>query len=297
VSIIEKAARRLEELGRAGVDVAGVTRGPRQPLQPESRPSPAEAAPAAPATDDAGPRVVLDLALLASRGVLTPDAPRTRLADEYRVIKRPLLLNARGASATPVADANRIMVTSSLPGEGKTFTAINLAMSIAAEIDTSVMLIDADVIRPAVFGRLGLPTSKGLLDLVTDPAVRLDDVVLRTNIDRLTLLPAGTSQSHSTELLASDAMVRRVEEIAARWPERVLIFDAPPLLPSTESRVLATHMGQIVMVVEAETTLQSTVVDALATIEQCPVVMTLLNKLSGKGDSSYYGYYGHYGQP
>jgi receptor protein-tyrosine kinase len=152
------------------------------------------------------------------------------------------------------------------------------------------------VARPAVPDRLGLSVDKGLLDLLTRKDLEVADVMLRTNIDRLSLLPAGTPHSRATELLASDSRVRLVAELASRYPDRILVFDAPPLLSSTESRVLATHMGQIVLVVDAERTPQGSVKQALAAIEQCPVVMTLLNKIERVDSGSYYyGYYGAYG--
>ncbi len=148
----------------------------------------------------------IDLARLSANGYVTPAAARSRLAEEFRVIKRPLLTNARGKSAAPIANANRIMVTSALPGEGKTYVSLNLAMSIAMELDTSVLLVDADASRPAVLDRLGLPPSRGLLDLLVDPALSLDECVLATNVERLSILPAGTQQSQATELLASESM-------------------------------------------------------------------------------------------
>jgi receptor protein-tyrosine kinase len=164
------------------------------------------------------------------------------------------------------------------------------------ELDTTVLLVDADVARPAIPERLGLAQGKGLLDLLTGKEIDVADVMLRTNIERLSILPAGTSHSRATELLASDSMARLVEEMAGRYPDRILVFDAPPLISSTESRVLATHMGQIVLVVEADRTPQASVKQALATVEQCPVVMTLLNKIERSESASYYGYYGSYGQ-
>jgi len=226
---------------------------------------------------------------------VTPASPRSRLADELRVIKRPLISNAQGKSAAPIEAANLIMVTSALPGEGKTFMAINLAISIAMELDTSVLLVDADVARPAIPGRLGFAEGKGLLDLLTKSDVDVADVMLRTNVEQLSVLPAGTPHNRATELLASDAMTRLLGEMANRYPDRILVFDAPPLIPSTESRVLASHMGQIVLVVEADRTPQASVKQALATVEQCPVVMTVLNKVEHTGSGSYYGYYGSYG--
>jgi receptor protein-tyrosine kinase len=301
MSIIEQAAKRLEELRRAGIEVpipaASVPVQAARAVSPEravEAPSGRQTEPTVPSEDAARRQsrsVALDLGRLAAMGYVTPDTPRTQLADEFRVIKRPLLANAVGRSAAPVARGNLIMVTSAMPGEGKTFTAINLAMSVAMELDHTVLLVDADVARPAVLERLGLPASKGLLDLLTEPQIELADVLLRTNVERLSILPAGTHHDRATELLASEGMNRLLEDLAGRYPDRIIVFDAPPLLPSTESRVLATHMGQVVVVVEAEKTPQSAVEQALATIESCPVVMTLLNKVAGSDVGSYYGYY------
>jgi receptor protein-tyrosine kinase len=163
------------------------------------------------------------------------------------------------------------------------------------ELDTTVLLVDADVARPAVPERLGLPQDAGLLDLLTRKDLDVSDVMMRTNIDRLSILTAGTPHARATELLASEAMAGLIEELASRYPDRVLIFDAPPLLSSTESRVLANHMGQVVLVVEADRTPQTSVKSALDTIEDCPVVMTVLNKIERSETGSYYGGYGGYG--
>jgi len=319
MSIIDQAAKRLEELRRAGIDLhSGEMRDEKQRQRESAAENVVELAAtfrAPPTVEVAAPvarksvrpqarndtpftpphrqskSIEIDLARLAALGYVTPDSPRTHLADEYRVIKRPLLTNALRKSSTTVERGNLIQVTSAMPGEGKTFTSINLALSMAIEVDCTVLLVDADVARPAVLDRLGLPSSKGLLDVLTDPRLDLSDVLLRTNVDRLSILPAGTHHPRATELLASDGMNRLVDELATRYPDRILVFDAPPLLPSTESRVLATHMGQIVVVVEADRTQRSTLTQALAAIENCPVVMTLLNKVASAGTPSYYGYY------
>jgi receptor protein-tyrosine kinase len=129
------------------------------------------------------------------------------------------------------------------------------------------------------------------MDVLTDPALGVSDVLLRTNIPKLSLLPAGRPQGRATELLASEAMQRLLDELATRYEDRILVFDTPPLLPSTESRVLATHMGQVVLVVEADHTSQKTLEQSLATLEECPNVMLLLNKISRSEVGSYYGYY------
>ena len=232
---------------------------------------------------------------LAAIGIISPNSPRSKIADQFRVIKRPLISNATGKSASPIANGNLVMVTSALPGEGKTFSAINLAMSIATELDFTVMLVDADVARPSVMRVLGLPTSPGLLDLVQAGSTDLAPMLLRTNIDKLTILPSGTPHDRATELLASDAMIRLLDDMASRYSDRIIIFDSPPLLLTTEARVLASHMGQIVVVVRAGQTLRSEVAQALTTIEQCPVKLLLLNQVTGAAMGGYgYGYgYGY----
>jgi exopolysaccharide/PEP-CTERM locus tyrosine autokinase len=298
VSLIEQAAQRLEQLRNAGISVPNLRERPGQPQDARNeftaRPPGAPVITPVPGQPSrSSRRVVLDLAKLAKAGLITPDAPRSQIADEFRIVKRPLIANALGKAALPVDRGNLIMVTSALAGEGKTFTAANLAMSMAMELDSTVLLVDADVANPTVPAIFGLREPRGLMDLLTDPSMRVPDVLLRTNIDRLSLLPAGKAHRRATELLASDAMARLLREIASRYPDRIVICDAPPLLPTTESRALAMHMGQIVVVVEADRTTHSTLKHALAMVEDCPVVMTMLNKAARSDVGSYYGYYGH----
>ncbi len=302
-SLIEKAAQRLEQLRQAGVEVA-----PLEAVEPQSSaPAPAVAALAPPSVVKQVPveaertsRLVrLNVDSLAVSGYVTPNAPRAAIADQFRVIKRPLLANATGKGAAPVPSGNLIMVTSAMPGEGKSFTAVNLAMSIAMELDYRVLLVDADVSRPSLRKTLNLAAGPGLLDLLIDNNLKMADVLLRTNVDKLSLLLSGTPHPRATELLASDAMTVLIEELGQRYSDRIIIFDSPPLLLTTEARVLASHMGQILMVVHAEKTLRSQVLHALTTIDACPVKLLMLNQARG-GDQDAYGYgYGYgfgYGQ-
>lgn len=236
--------------------------------------------------------VELDLAKLAEAGYLVPGAPRSPLADEFRGIKQPVLKNVRGEAAQAGSHANLIMITSALAGEGKTFCSLNLALSIASEVDSSVLLVDADVVRPSVMSRLGLQGRfKGLLDLLSDTSLELPDLILKTNIPKLAVLPAGAPSIHSTELLASDAMQELLNDIATRYPDRIVIFDAPPLLSTTESRVLAARMGQIIMVVSAGTTAELDIKQAFTALEHCSTVLCLLNRSSNDSDQRHYGYY------
>jgi protein-tyrosine kinase len=299
VSIIEKAASRIDlqrstpaaakpaetaaidaiEAAGAAAPVAPVPLAPAAPA-PVAAPEAAEAADAAarPAQKFSTRRVELDLNRMRDLGMVTAAGGRTRLLEDFRVIKRPLLQRAFADRATGEKPGNLIMVTSSLPGEGKTYCAINLAMSIAMELDHTVLLVDADVARPSVLRSLGLPAHRGLMDILLDDKIDMADVMLRTNVDTLSILPAGTSTPRATELLASSSMSTLVHEIANRYPDRIVIFDSPPLLLTSESRVLASHMGQIVMVVEAQTTTQHAVKEALHQLEGYPNVNLIYNK-------------------
>ncbi|MEF9926346.1 MAG: XrtA-associated tyrosine autokinase [Massilia sp.] len=239
-------------------------------------------------------RIELDLARMRELGMVTAAGGRTNLLEEFRIIKRPLLKRAFAERGTKENPGNLIMVTSSLPGEGKTYSAINLAMSIAMELDHTVLLVDADVARPSVLRTLGLPAQRGLMDILLDDTLDLSDVMLRTNVDTLSILPAGTSTPRATELLASSTMTAMVHELAHRYPDRVIIFDSPPLMLTSESRVLASHMGQIVVVVEAQTTTQHAVKEALQQLEGMANVNLLYNKTRDiPGIEETYDY--HYG--
>ncbi len=362
MSIIEQATRRLEELKRAGVNVAWEpTTAPAPPASPTPTPG-RRSAPHTPLheqgysldLDDeetlsdaashasSGARgraagsaaahawahtpgnalarvglhqsksVELDLMSLAEQGYLVPGAARSVLVDEFRGIKQPLLKNARAQAqaqagmaqvgtqggaqtppqGTPTHHANLIMVTSALAGEGKTFCAVNLALSIASEVDASVLLVDADVLRPSVMSRLGVQGHhKGLLDLLSDTTLELPELILKTNIPKLSVLPAGAPTSHSTELLASDALRELLHEIATRYPERIVIFDSPPLLSTTESRVLAARMGRIIMVVNAEHTQTLDLAQAYTALEHCAVVLSVLNRSNTDSEHRHYGSY------
>ena len=312
MSLIEKAAQRLDQLKQASAAPAdeaapAATAQPAATQPAPAQPAAAQPAAARPAPQAAAPQpavpepaahtsrsVHIDLAALEAKGMVTPDRPRSAIAEEYRVIKRPLLHNATDTGPARIDNANLIMITSAMPGEGKTFSAINLAISMAMELDYTVLLVDADVSRPSVFRQLGLPPERGLMDVLAGDVGDLGDVLLRTNIEKLSILPAGMPHARATELLASENMNRLLKQMATRYSDRIIIFDSHPLLVTTESRVLATHMGQVVVVVEAERTTHASIKQALATIEDCPIKLMMLNKARGQGRGSYYGYgYGY----
>jgi exopolysaccharide/PEP-CTERM locus tyrosine autokinase len=236
--------------------------------------------------------VELNLARMHQLGMVTQDGGRTAVAEDFRLIKRPLLRNARGDGDTPpIHHGNLIVVTSAMPGEGKTYCAVNLAMSIAMEMDITVLLVDADVARPSVLKVLGLPPEPGLMDILLRDQTGLADVILRTNVPTLSILPAGRANKHATELLASRNMSRLLTEIAERYADRIVIFDSPPLLMTTEASVLAAQMGQVVMVVESGRTSQHAVKEALRHIGHCPNINLVYNKSTAFPGAEYHGYY------
>ncbi|UTY56941.1 XrtA-associated tyrosine autokinase [Massilia sp. erpn] len=314
MSIIEKAASRIEHR-RSPAAQPTEAAAPVQPLNaaapaldavappaavPYSAEAPAAAVPPAAApVSEAGTalrrarEVELDLARMQQMGLVTAAGGRTSLVEDFRIIKRPLIKRALAPRVPGENPGNLIMITSSLPGEGKTFCAINLAMSIAMELDNTVLLVDADVARPSVLRTLGLPSQRGLMDVLLDEKMGLSEVMLRTNVNTLTLVPAGTPNPRATELLASQMMNNLVLEIANRYPDRIVIFDSPPLLLTSEAHVLAGHMGQIVLVVESEKTTQHAVKESLRQLEGCHNVNLVYNKSREFPGSETYDY--HYG--
>jgi receptor protein-tyrosine kinase len=313
MSIIEQATRRLEELRRAGIEVphhgapAPESAAAAAPLAPPATPASA-GAPVAPANRAASPAphapvaparpvkpakparpVEIDLDSLAAQGYLTPGLANRAMAEEFRVIKMQLLRNMEIAAAKGLR-RNLIAVTSSLPAEGKTFFSMNLAMSLAMEVDYHALLVDADVLRPSVLRRYGLEEDLGLLDLSSRTDLDVSDCLLRTNVPKLSLLPAGTPNAKSPELLSSASVERLMTELADRYPDRIVIFDAPPILVASGARHLATRVGQVVVIVEADRTDSQSVTQAFAALEGCPLVSSVLNRCSTKAASSY-GYY------
>jgi len=213
--------------------------------------------------------------------------------DEYRRIKRPLLSNAFGKTAILVEKGNLILVTSSIPGEGKSYSSINLALSVAQERDHTVLLVDCDVTRHGSSRLLGIAEKPGLVELLESDKVDIGDVILRTDIPKLCLISAGKQHEFVTELLASQRMIDLVNELGERYKDRVIIFDGPPLLPTPQTQVLTELVGQVVFVVEVGKTPQSVVEEAISMIPEGHATGLIMNKSEGlSGRSSYY--YGYY---
>ena len=238
----------------------------------------------------------IDWTRLAELGFVAPGDSNTLAVEEYRNIKRPLVSNAFGKGSEGITRANLILITSSLPGEGKTFTAINLALSIANERDKQVLLIDADVARPSVSRVLGIKSEPGLIEYLDREDISFSDITVKTSMPGLRVIPAGKLHKHSTELLSSNKMALLAEELSNRYPDRLVIFDSPPLLAATQGEILAKLVGQVVLVIEAEKTMQSVVMESVDKLASCDVVLALFNKSKRSKDGSYYGYGYGYGQ-
>lgn len=235
----------------------------------------------------------INVTRLKEYGFLTPDTVDQKLAEQYRVLKRPLLLNAFNTGPDKVDYSNSVMVTSAIEGEGKTFTAFNLAISMSMERNSTVLLVDSDVIKGSLSRLLGLENNPGLVDLLSNPELSLADVIVTTDIPRLKVLPAGRPDAHSTELLASTDMKRIADELSVRYPDRIILFDAPPLLATSQAKVLTHIAGQILMVVEAGSTAQELVKESVSQLDaNNKIVGVVLNKSRTSSAGYYGGYYG-----
>jgi len=241
--------------------------------------------------------VKLDFEDLREIGILSPSVPRSAIAEEFRTIKRPLLTNIAGDDVTqPIKQGNLIMVTSALEGDGKTFTSISLAISIAMEQDKTVLFVDADTAKAEAGRILGIPSeTPGLIDVLEDSNVRLPDVILHTNMEKLRIMPAGDLHTHANELLASDRMRDLMLEMSEYYSDRVIVFDSPPLLLTTEAAVLTSFMGQIVFVVSADMTPQHAVTQAIEHIGEDKMVGMVLNRARRRSNPYFYTYGETYG--
>ena len=302
MSFVEKALNRLKQQERPAEPVrplgtldfeavAGETarsEAKREPQPVTAKPQPGPAAPRG--------RVILDRARLREEGFLASDEAERRKAEEYRRIKRPLLAHAFGIGATKIEGGNLVLVTSAISGEGKTHTCINLALSLAMEKDRTVLLVDGDVPKPHVSRLFGVADQPGLMEALADEATDLQDLVIHTDIDSLRILPAGRWNLHATELLASERMLKLCRELANRYPDRIVIFDSPPLLAATEAQAIAAAVGQVALVVAEGLTARESVREALALIDDQKPVNAILNKSRRGTGGNYYGsYYRGYG--
>lgn len=295
-SLIERAARLYDFTGamRAPV-VAPIAHRARADLVAQNDTGAVDAPPAPPAAALPGPTVAIDLDRLRERGFIVPDSAPGALVEEFRLVKRQLILNASGGARGAAIERGRmILVCSAQANEGKTFCAVNLALSLASERDTEVLLVDADVAKPAIADTLGIAAGAGLMDALSDPRIDIEALIARTDIAKLSVLTAGTAARDDTELLASARTKAVLERLSSSNPNRIVIFDSAPALAASPASVLALHVGQVLMVVRADRTTEAELQDALALVDGCANISLLLNAVSFAGGTRSFGsYYGH----
>jgi Mrp family chromosome partitioning ATPase len=326
-SILERAADMFGTDPVANAPTIDLTALPPEPMKPARRAKPAPAAarpapaqpapdvlpPIAPAVDMAAPKpsASKDIARaapaiaagrqgrinaqkLAEAGMIVPGQPVTGIAEEYRIVKRELIRGIIGAPNRPIVPrGHRVLIASANPGEGKTFSAVNLALSLAAEADYDVLLIDGDMAKPSIIKMLGLEDGPGLMDALADPHLPLSDCIIQTDLPGLKVMPAGKSTVGDTELIASSRTEAVLSQLEAGAPGRILVIDSPPILAASPASVLAAHVGQLIMVVRADETLEAALRDAVSLVSACPHIQLLLNGVKfspgGRRFGTYYG--------
>jgi exopolysaccharide/PEP-CTERM locus tyrosine autokinase len=287
MSLVEQAIARLRNQARAAAPNKIADAASKPATQPPIVDQVAESA-TTPAK-----RMTLNMDALRNHGYLPEPGQDRQFADHYRRIKRPLIDRAM-SGVTAVGEPRIIMITSALPGDGKTFTTINLALNMALERDISVLLVDCDVARRQVSDIVGLHDERGLLDALVDESLNVDSLVVQTNLGGLSILPAGRRVEATAELLSSNRMRQILANLCTRNPRRILLLDSPPLLITNEGRTLVRMAGQIVLVIRAGHTPRQAVQDAIALFDAQQTGGIILNQVQVSPVDEYYGY-GSYG--
>jgi protein-tyrosine kinase len=289
MSLVEQAIARIKNKAPAASTVASSGNTPKSVF-------PMPASPEGLEPDRSYKRVSLDPAALRAGGYLPEESRDRQFADQYRRIKRPLIDRAlTGVSA--IGEPRVIMITSALPGDGKTFTSLNLALSMALERDISVLLVDSDVVKRHVSEITNLDREPGLLDALVDESVDPESLIVQTNLRGLSILPAGRTADSTAELLSSNRMRQIVQELCVGSPRRIILLDSPPLLITNEGRILIKLAAQIVLVARSGHTPRNALQEAVSLLDTRQAGGLVLNQASGAGSDGYYSYgaYGAYG--
>lgn len=235
----------------------------------------------------------IDRDFLAEQGMIVPDGPVTALLEEFRIVKRQLLSDARESGT---AISRRMLVCSPHSGEGKTYCAVNLALALAAERDIEVLLVDADFPKPSILGTLGLEAERGFMDALSDKSIKPEDLVLSTDVEGLFVLPAGNRTNSDAEYLTSSRTRDVLARLTESAPDRIVIFDTPPALAASPAAELAKHVGQAILVARADQTGRSALEDAYQLLSACPEIKLLLNGAQFSPSGRSFGSYGVYGE-
>jgi exopolysaccharide/PEP-CTERM locus tyrosine autokinase len=294
MSVVEKAAEKLKTLQSDSSALPRI-----EPAMPQAAPTVERLQERMRTPGDAAQPVSpwrVDETALKRYGFLPVDNEAAgRLTDELRRVKRPLLDNLSGKSTKALAHGQRIVVTSAVPGEGKTFTAVNLALSLAREPDFEVLLVDGDIPKSDITRVLGLEGRPGLMEVLADEGRHTSEVIVQTDVPNLLVVPAGERHPLTAELFGGRRMEYVLGELGDRNRRRLVVFDSSPLLAVSESQVLVSHMGQVVMVVAAGRSRQQEVRAAMQSLNDSQYVGLILNMsrlpASESHYSSHYGYY------
>jgi receptor protein-tyrosine kinase len=288
-SIVERAA------AAAAQKTSGISPISELSLRPAD-PQPPRFDPIQRSGTEQSPKVRLRFADLRNAGMVTPDNMVSEISNEFRRVKRDLLLRARETQSLRLVN-NLVMITSSLPGEGKTFVSTNLALSLAAERDLHVLLIDGDPVRQSLGRFFEGPVDAGLIDVLAGDRTDLGDVIFRCEeLPSLSVIFAGNLRPNAPELMASKRMIDVCVELSTRYPDRMIIIDTPPVLGSAEPAAISLHVHQLIMVVASGQTSRVAVRNAIERVSSCRNIALLLNKaphwyrVTG---GSYYYYYQH----
>jgi protein-tyrosine kinase len=239
----------------------------------------------------------IDLGMLAKSGFIVPGAAPSGLSEEFRLVKRQLLIAANGGQkGQGVRNGRVILVCSAQPNEGKTFCSVNLAMSLATERDAEVLLVDADVAKPEILSTLGMSSGPGLMDALADPSVDVEKLIIPTNIRNLSVLSAGQQTMNDTELLSSERTEQVITGLTTNNPRRIVVFDSAPVLAASPASVLAHHVGQVMLVVRADRTSESDLHDAANLLDGCDHIQLLLNSVNYFGNTRKFGSYYGFGE-
>ena len=305
ISLLERAAEVYD---------FGAALRAREPITAEPAPMPAElpeppVAPQeselelstpAPAPAEFVPRfvgedaAVVDRVALAERGFIVPDAPVSGLAEEFRLIKHRLLATMDRLTGLPEEKRRSVLVCSAQPKEGKSYCAVNLALSLSGEPEVEVLLVDGDFTKPDVPAILGLDSGPGLVDALADAGTDAEHFVIRTDVPGLSVLPAGRRLNNVPELLASGRTREVLARLIAADRRRIILFDSPPALMASPATVLADHVGQALVVVRADQTTDADLRETIGLLSGCDHVALMLNgaalAVSGRKYGAYEGY-------
>lgn len=287
MSTIEKA---LKKHASTSTDEAAETQAPT-PIDKK------QSAPKVSPTQEERPKVHIPLEELESQGYVSVLGNRCAINEEFRGIKQKVLSNAFGPLSQSLPNANLVMISSATASEGKSFCALNLALSIALEQDKTVLLVDCDVLNPSLDKKMHIKPKQGLIEYLSSEADDVQDIIHLTNLEKLRFITAGRKHHLSNELLASEKMAQLAQEFVSRYPDRLVIMDCPPLLGINETSVLSTLAGQILIVVEEGRSAMANIKNAIDALDRNKAIGFVLNKSTRPTNSNYgYGYgYGYGG--